>query len=371
MPAHFSALSARPSSSAETAHGQTPPRSTSGRRWQFPKNPQLRRLLARSVGLAAGFLIALASIAPAFAAHTGYVFVSNERSNTVTVVDPKKEDAIIKQIPTDLRPRDMQFNADHSLIYVACGDSDRIDVIDVKKMKVIRHIGTGPSPEMFALAPDGKSLYVSEEDSAIVRQIDIKTDKTLNQITTGPEPEGVLVTKDGSRIYITSEIADMVHVYDTHAHKLVDNIIVGNRPRRFAMTADHKELWVSDELSGEVTVIDPTTDKIKTTLSFLPPGFRPVDVTPVGLALSHDGQTMYVTLGRANHVAFVDAKTKKIEAYVLVGSRAWGIAETADGSRLYVANGLSDDVSVIDVAARKAIGTIPTGRVPHTVLIDD
>ncbi len=181
----------------------------------------------------------------------------------------------------------------------------------------------------------------------------------------------MLVTKDGKTVYITSEVSDMVHVYDAKDGKMVANILVGSRPRRFALTADNKELWVSDELSGKVSVIDTATNTVKTTVEFLPPGFRPVDVTPVGLALSNDGKTMFVALGRANHVALVDPDTKKVEDYILVGSRAWSVAESPDGKRLYVANGLSDDISIIDLASRKNVKSIPTGRVPHTVVIDD
>jgi len=42
-----------------------------------------------------------------------------------------------------------------------------------------------------------------------------------------------------------------------------------------------------------------------------------------------------------------------------------------DGSRLFVANGLSDDVTVIDTATARALRTVPVGRVPHTVVVDD
>jgi YVTN family beta-propeller protein len=56
---------------------------------------------------------------------------------------------------------------------------------------------------------------------------------------------------------------------------------------------------------------------------------------------------------------------------VLVGKRAWGLGLSRDGTRLYVANGLSDDLTVVDVAAAKALKTIPLGRVPHTVVVDD
>ena len=63
--------------------------------------------------------------------------------------------------------------------------------------------------------------------------------------------------------------------------------------------------------------------------------------------------------------------TKEIEDYVLVGSRAWGIGLSPDQSTIYVANGLSDDVTVIDADTRRVTKSIPVGRVPHSVLVDD
>jgi len=80
---------------------------------------------------------------------------------------------------------------------------------------------------------------------------------------------------------------------------------------------------------------------------------------------------MYVGLGRANHVAFVDVATRKTRQLVLVGKRAWGVALNRDGSRLFVVNGLSDDMTVIDTATAKALKTVPVGRVPYGVVIDD
>jgi YVTN family beta-propeller protein len=98
---------------------------------------------------------------------------------------------------------------------------------------------------------------------------------------------------------------------------------------------------------------------------------RADDITPVGLLLSRDGRTMYVGLGRANHVAFVDVAARRTTQLVLVGKRAWGLAQNRDGSRLFVVNGLSDDMTVVDTASAKALKTLAVGRVPHTVVIDD
>ena len=322
-----------------------------------------------TLALAAATLPVLS--APAGAAGTGYVFVSHERSDDIAVLDPGQDHAVIEKIPTCRRPRDMHFDAAHERLYVACGDDDLIGVIDVARLEMVDAIPTGRSPEIFALSRDERSLYVSEEESAIVRQIDLDSHETLLTIPTGPEPEGLFVSDDGGTVYVTSEVADMVHVVDAASGKAVANILVGSRPRRFAVTADRRELWVTDELAGQVSVIDRATNTVKTTIPFLPPGFRPADVTPVGIELSQDGETMFVALGRANHVAFVDAATKEIEDYALVGSRAWGIGQSADGRFLYVANGLSDDVTVVDLETRRPVRSVATGRVPHSVVVDD
>ena len=47
------------------------------------------------------------------------------------------------------------------------------------------------------------------------------------------------------------------------------------------------------------------------------------------------------------------------------------MALTKDEDKLYVANGLSDDVTIINLKNNTVIKSIPVGRVPHTVVIDD
>ena len=224
---------------------------------------------------------------------------------------------------------------------------------------------------MFALSRDEKALYVSNEEGSSVQEISIADKLIIREIATGAEPEGLAISADGKTLYVTSEVTDMVHVVDASAGVVTDNIVVGTRPRRLLLLPDGKQLWVSNELSGQVSVIDRSANRVATTLDFLPPGFRQTDVTPVGMTLTKDGKSAIVALGRANHVAFVDTATRKIETYVLVGSRAWGVALSPDEKTLYVANGLSDDLSIIDMESRKAIRAVPVGRVPHSVLVDD
>jgi YVTN family beta-propeller protein len=162
-----------------------------------------------------------------------------------------------------------------------------------------------------------------------------------------------------------------VHVIDTLEGDVIADILVDTRPRRFALTPDEKELWVSAELAGVVDIIDVETLKIIGDVAFLPTGFRREQVTPVDLLITRDGSLAYVALGRANHVAVVDVRARKVLDYILVGRRAWGLALTHDEGLLYVANGLSDDISIIDTKTRRAITSIPVGLVPYGILIDD
>ncbi len=333
--------------------------------------PKLPKWLSGLTALAAGVVAITALwLAPALAAGTGYVFVSNERTHNILVYDPADDHAVIGEIATSRRPRDMAFSPDNTLLYVACGDDDVVEVIDVATLEIIDRIPTGRSPEMIAISDDGQTLYVTNEESSTLQAIDLVRKETLFEVETGAEPEGLILSEDGAIIYVASEIADMVHVIDAELGIITDSVIVGSRPRRFALTADGSELWVSDELSGTLTIIDRATNTVAETIAFSPPGVRAGDVTPVDILISDDGGTMYVALGQANQIAFVDVETREVTGYALTGSRPWGLNTSADGRYLYVTNGLSDDMSVIDLRTRRNVLSIPAGRVPHSVIVD-
>jgi YVTN family beta-propeller protein len=162
-----------------------------------------------------------------------------------------------------------------------------------------------------------------------------------------------------------------VHVVDAAGGYVTNDIVVGTRPRRFAATPDGKELWVSTELSGEVYIIDRQKLVVTGKIEFLPPGMRKSDVTPVGLTMTKDGKTAYVTLGHANNIAVVDVATRAVQGYILVGKRAWGATLSRDDKTLYVTDGLGDDLTVVDTASRKATISVPVGRTPWGIVVDE
>ena len=317
------------------------------------------------------WLLAFAGITIALAAQakdTGQVFVSSEKDNAMAIVDAAKAE-VVGSAALCKRPRHMQLTPDRTQLLVACSDDHRVAIWDIAGRKITARLDVGEDPEMFDLSPDGRMLYVSNEEDSALTAFDLVARKKAFEVKVGGEPEGVKVSADGKLVYVTSEVASTVHVVDVASRKVVKDIPVGKRPRRFLLTGG--ELWVTNELGASVSVIRTADHGVAATLTFLPRGMRSEDVTPVGMALSPDGKTAYVGLGKANHVAVVDVATRQVKDYVLVGKRAWGLAVSRDGKRLYVANGLSDDMTVVDTQSLKPLKTIKVGRVPHTVVIDD
>lgn len=327
----------------------------------------MNNLFRKNFGFLAVFIILMTSAE--LSAQSGFAIVSNERSDTLTIISP--EFKVIRTIETCARPRGVHFNADRTSFFVGCADDDMIAIYDTESLELVGRIRGVPAPETFDLHPDGRRLIVSNEEDAAASVYDTETGEFLADFLTGEEPEGVQVTSDGRLVFVASEAANLVHVIDLEAGDVIADIQVDTRPRRFALTPDEKELWVSAELAGIVDIIDVATLKLVDDILFLPTGFRSEEVTPVDLIITRDGQRAYVALGRANHVAVVDVPKREVIDYVLVGKRAWGLELTADETLLFVANGLSDDVSVIDTVTLRPIVSIPVGRVPYDILIDD
>jgi DNA-binding beta-propeller fold protein YncE len=97
-------------------------------------------------------LIALALSTQTRAESTGYVYVSNEGTNNIAVIDPYRAYQVVKWIATDHGPRDMKFRDNREQLLVACGGDDVIDVVDVPTLAIVDHIPTGHDPEVFEVS---------------------------------------------------------------------------------------------------------------------------------------------------------------------------------------------------------------------------
>lgn len=291
------------------------------------------------------------------------IWVTNEKDNTVSVIDVATLE-VTRTIPTGERPRGITFSHDFSRVYICASDSDTVQVMDPNTGEVLHNLPSGEDPEQFVLHPNDRHLYIANEDDAITTVVDTATRSVIAQIDVGIEPEGMAVSPDGKIAITTSETTNMAHWIDTETRQLFANTLVDARPRHAEFAAHGAELWVSAEIGGTVSVFDVASQTEKAKIGFKVKGVHPDRVQPVGFEFTEDEQTAFVALGPANHVAVVNAKTYEVEEYILVGRRVWHMAFNADKSLLFTTNGVSGDVTVIDVASRKPVKSIKVGRFP-------
>ena len=144
----------------------------------------------------------------------------------------------------------------------------------------------------------------------------------------------------------------------------------GARPRDIAFTNDGALAFVTAENSGVITVFDVKTHRVKTTIALPRPAGAPVPPRPMGAVMSPDGQTLYVSNGRAKSISVIDVASLKVTRTIDdVGARPWGIGISADGKLLYTANGSSGDVSVVDAATGQVVRRIAVGGSPWGISV--
>ena len=216
-------------------------------------------------------------------------YVSNEKGNTISVVDTDKMETVAT-IKTGQRPRGIEVTRDGKFVFVALGDDDTIQVFDTKTRADAGQLPSGADPEQFTLDPSGKTLYVANENDAMVTIIDMEKRSAIGEVTVGTEPEGMTVSPDAKVLICTSETSSMVHFIDTSTRQITTNLLVGSRPRFSAYKTDGSELWVTSEIGGDLTIIDPATRQIKKIVKFEVPGLRSESIQPVGINITKDGK---------------------------------------------------------------------------------
>ncbi|NOQ94285.1 MAG: PQQ-dependent catabolism-associated beta-propeller protein [Methylophaga sp.] len=292
------------------------------------------------------------------------LFVTNEKSNTVSVID-SRTGLVETTLEIGKRPRGIGLSPDQKILYVALSEENAIAMVDVATLEILGKLAAGEDPETFDVHPNG-NLYLSNEDDAKATVIDPKSGKIIHEIRVGLEPEGVAVSPNGDVVLVTSESTNMVHIIDTTEHKIVANLLVAARPRGLAFNSTGDLAYVSSEIGNEVAIIDiAKREIIKKVVIDLPKS------KPMALTLSPDDKVIYMTTGRAAKVAVLDAETLEIISTADVGKRVWGAVLSRDGSKLYTANGVSHSVSVVDTASSKSIMEIDVGKFPWGLALDD
>src|SRR5437588_10313985 len=260
------------------------------------------------------------------------LFVSNERSGDVTVIDGAT-DSVVGIFPVGKRPRGIHATPDGRRVFVTLSGSPRmapgldenrapadkradgLGVIDPSARKLIDRWHVGSDPEQFAISKDGKFAFIANEEDASASIVDLDSGQSRGKIKVSEEPEGVGVNPANGDVYVTCEEKGEVFAIDPDAQRVIAQIEPGGRPRSVAFPRDGLHAYVACENGGYVAVIDAQSHKLLSKIQL------PTGSLPMGTAISQDGKELYVSTGRGNAVAVIDTQKNEVATTISVGNR--------------------------------------------------
>lgn len=281
--------------------------------------------------------------------------------------------------PVDQQHQGIFFSAPRKVlatsVYVADQSSNDISVIDpITKQVRVAAIPVGGRPFRIAITPDGSTIVVLNRGDATLTTIDAATQTIVGSpIPVRPDPAGLAIHPNGVKAYVTSFGSKFVCVVDLGLRKVIKEIAMADRPYAIAIVPNGTKAYVSIPPMVALSVIDLATD----TVSGAPiPAVQAME----SLLVSPDGSRLYVPAadgpGADGRVVVLDTTADRfIDLAYKVGKYPAALAITPDGSRLYVANAFDDTVSAIEVTANPVlttipiVTTIPVGKRPSAVTV--
>jgi YVTN family beta-propeller protein len=219
--------------------------------------------------------------------------------------------------------------------------------------------GLNAGSNWVSITPDDRYAFVCDESAGQITVIDLARMLALGKLSVGPAPTDIVFSPDGATAYLTIEVA----------------------PGRLGWP----KACIQEGQTADQTFVDPegavivfrVADAVANLAAAVnsPAQFIPAGCTPVRMALSPDGATLYVTDRNANAVLALAPATKTKIAIAPVGVAPVPIATFNHGTMLAVGNSnrffQPDTPQTLTIlnAGLTPIRTIPAGIFPRTLLL--
>lgn len=241
-----------------------------------------------------------------------YAYVTNEESDSVSVLETKTMRAVGKPIPVGLAPRTVAISPDGTRAYVADYGGEEVSVIDTLTDAVVGTIETAPKPTGVAIGPSGTSLWVTSFEGT-VEVINLASGKPVGSpIELTDHPETVVFTPDGKTAYVAGEsvgeeeAAEEAFAINT-VTRVVTPILVGLEPYGVAITPDGSKALVANSASGSVSVVSTATNQVTGEIAV---GGKPDG--PYEVAITPDGKSAYVAIYKTGEVRQINLQTDQV-----------------------------------------------------------
>ncbi len=317
------------------------------------------------------------------------VYVPNEISGNVTVIDPATME-VIDTYPTGFIPQHVVPSYDMKKLYVLNNSGNSIVPIDPLTGKPDAAIPVD-DPYNLYFTPDGSEGIVVAEAEQRFDFVDPNTFAVRSSLQTDCNGLNHLdYTIDGRFFIATCEFDGRMIKVDIAKREVVGSLLIDisqsgkanpikkiAQPQDVRLSNDGKVFYIADLITDGVYLVDPDT--------LAQVGFIRTGVAAHGLYPSRDGKSLYVVnrgtnaipapgsfKGKAKgSIAVLDfASRTVVDEWVVPGNGSPDMGNlTADGKQLWLGGRYDDEVYVFDTEKGELINRIKVGQNPHGLTV--
>jgi len=248
------------------------------------------------------------------------------------------------------------------VIYATRAFAAQVDRIDLRARRSVVSIDVGANPTRLAFDPTGRVAYVTNQFDDSVSVVDVSRNLQVDDLPVAGDPAPVVASADGRHLFVCTNDDELVCL----------NVLSRRVRARLALPAtshhltEHPRagvLYVSTRAAGTVMEVETPSLRVRRTFHL---GGR-----TQALVVAPDGTELYVAdeLG-AVHVVALEAGVPAATVHLPAG--AYGLALTPDGEQLFVTMPGAGCVQVLDRVSRRHVQTVITGGAPrHTAFTAD
>jgi YVTN family beta-propeller protein len=315
------------------------------------------RYLAVTTFLSASF--ALPSTAQS---NRSVLLVLSKAEGQLAVLDPETM-KVRARVATGADPHEVVISSDGKTAFVSNyggqTPGNSISVIDIATAKELRRVDVSPLMRPHGLHFLGNKLYFTSETNRLIARYDPTANKVDWVMGTGQNGSHMVVGTADQKHFYTSDIgSDSITAFDfgnvPPAGSKITHVAVGKQPEAIDLSPDGKEVWAGLNVDSAVDIVDTATYKVKERVNTKGRPYR-VRFTP-------DGKLVLCTLIPTKELLILDAVTRKEVGRVKLDGVPLGIVVSTDSTTAFVTAAEPDGVYKIDLRKMTVISTAEAGK---------
>ena len=213
-------------------------------------------------------------------------------------------------------PYQVGFSPDAKWFVTTSLRLDRVDIYNAATYQLVYRLPASKTPSHIGFSPDSGTAYVTLQGSDQLIAIDVASGKSKWVVPVGRQPAGVFVRPSGT-VLVGIMGSDHIAEVDPKDGNIIRRIKTDRGAHNFLLSPDRKTLYVTNRVAGTISALNADTLDVTATL--------PAPGGPDDMALSADGQELWVTGRWRASVNVIDRASGTLKAQIPVGRSPHGI----------------------------------------------